>query len=90
MASSKNKKRPQYISKGQRRNVALATCKAMRRDRNKSELDKILRIIAAWKKGKRTYVPAAFSSTGKREVAREIWGSFRKGGMVNKQEADVE
>lgn len=75
----KKVKRKTYVSKGQRDSVARSTVKLIRQGR--SELEKGLNKLAAWKAGKNPWVTVPGPATNMRFVrvrANTVWGDPRR------------
>ena len=75
----KKVKRKTYVSKGQRDSVSRGTVTAVRRDR--SEFDKALNKLAAWKKGQNPWITVPGTTAKERFVrvrANSLWGDPKK------------
>lgn len=75
----KKVKRKTYVSKGQRPNISAATLKLVRSAR--TELDKAMNKLAAWKAGKNPWITVKGPSSNMAFVrvrANAYWGDPRK------------
>ncbi len=81
----KKVKRKTYVSKGQRHSVARSTVKAVRNGR--SELDKGLNQLAAWRAGKNPWITIPGPASNMRMVrvrANAAWGDPRRTANIYK------
>ena len=81
----KKVKRKTYVSKGERHSVARSTVKAIRQAR--TELEKGLTKLAAWRAGKNPWVTVPGPSSNMRMIrvrANTVWGDPRRTANIYK------
>lgn len=79
----KKRTRSKYTSKGERRSISKATCKAVRQAR--SETDKAMNKLAAWRAGKNPWITVAGDTSRerfKKVRANSLWGDPKKVGLL--------